>query len=367
MSRFSSGLSRRDLLQSASAAWLVAAFSGPASAEGLVFPKGAVIRTLFRDYSPEEITGGATLFHEHLSYGPDLLERFFAGLNEVRRVEGLPPIPPEAVPPRDPLDPMRDVNRMAEELRRAQREGVACIVDASMEGMGMDLAFIRKAARLSGLPIVKGAGFHSQPFYPEKLAKLSEEQIFQVILQQADQYPAGALGEIGSWDEINPTERRVFRAVGKVHLATNLPIFTHTGIPGKAAIEQLDLLEDAGVDPRRVAIGHLGNLVDPQLYVHKTLCRRGAYIGFDRQGGMGPGGDDGDKAVVPMIMGLIESGFTDQILVSGDAGRDYARPVTKFVPMLKAAGASDEVLRRIMVDNPRRFLAFVPKRPRPKA
>ena len=29
-----------------------------------------------------------------------------------------------------------------------------------------------------------------------------------------------------------------------------------------------------------------------------------------------------------------------------------------------AAGASDEVLRRIIVDNPRRFLAFVPKRPR---
>jgi len=31
------------------------------------------------------------------------------------------------------------------------------------------------------------------------------------------------------------------------------------------------------------------------------------------------------------------------------------------VPKLKAAGASDDVLRRIMVDNSRRFLAFVPK------
>ena len=29
-----------------------------------------------------------------------------------------------------------------------------------------------------------------------------------------------------------------------------------------------------------------------------------------------------------------------------------------FVPKLKAAGASDEVLRQIMQDNPRRFLAF---------
>jgi len=36
--------------------------------------------------------------------------------------------------------------------------------------------------------------------------------------------------------------------------------------------------------------------------------------------------------------------------------------VTTFLPKLKAAGASDEVLRRITVDNSRRFLAFVPKR-----
>jgi len=33
-----------------------------------------------------------------------------------------------------------------------------------------------------------------------------------------------------------------------------------------------------------------------------------------------------------------------------------------FVPKLKAAGATDEVLHTIMVDNPRRFLAFVPKK-----
>jgi predicted metal-dependent phosphotriesterase family hydrolase len=39
----------------------------------------------------------------------------------------------------------------------------------------------------------------------------------------------------------------------------------------------------------------------------------------------------------------------------------YAKTLTVFVPKLKKAGASDEVLRQIMYDNPRRFLAFVPK------
>ncbi len=32
---------------------------------GAGIPKGAIIRTILRDYAPEELAGGATLFHEH--------------------------------------------------------------------------------------------------------------------------------------------------------------------------------------------------------------------------------------------------------------------------------------------------------------
>jgi phosphotriesterase-related protein len=273
------------------------------------------------------------------------------GIAPAARPPGPPPAPPGP-------DPQRDVNLMTEELRNAQHDGVTCIVDAGLEGAGVDLAFIRQAAKQSGLAIVKGAGFYAQPFYPKEVATVSEEELTRALVRQADEYPAGAFGEIGSWDEITSLERRVFRAVGKAHLATNLPIFTHTGIPGKSALEQLDLLEDAGVDPRRVAIGHLGNLNDPNVYVHKTICRRGAFVGFDRQGGAG------DAQVVPLVMALIEAGFADQLLFSGDAFRGYGRVITSFLPKLKAAGASDEVLHRITVHNPRRFLAFVPTRKR---
>ena len=104
----------------------------------------------------------------------------------------------------------------------------------------------------------------------------------------------------------------MFRAIGKAHVATNMPIFTHTGIPGKAALEQLDLLEDAGVNPDRIVIGHLGNLVDPNVQVHKAICRRGAFVGFDRQGG------PGDAQQVPMVMALLEAGFADNLMFSAD-------------------------------------------------
>jgi phosphotriesterase-related protein len=182
-----------------------------------------------------------------------------------------------------------------------------------------------------------------------------------------DTDPIGVFGR-SAWDAMTADERKVFRATGKAHVATNIPIFTHTGIPGIAALEQLDLLEDAGVKPDRIVIGHLGNLVDPNVQVHKAICRRGAYVGFDRQGG------PGDAEQVPMVMALLEAGFADRLMFAADTssanqtkrnkGDGYAKTLTVFVPKLKAAGASDEVLRQIMVDNPRRFLAFVPKRPR---
>jgi phosphotriesterase-related protein len=349
---------RREALQilgASAAALALPAMAAPAP----LFPKGAIIRTLFKDMAPDQLAGGATLFHEHLSLGPDFIDRFIAANAAVMAAQGLTPTASDRPPPQAPgPDSMRDVDLMTEELRKAQRDGVACIVDAGLEGAGMDIQFIRNAATKSGLPIVKAAGFYTQPFYPREVASMSEPQLTRAIIRQADEYPAGAFGEIGSWDEISALERKVFRAVGKAHLETNLPIFTHTGIPGKSALEQLDILEDAGVDPHRVAIGHLGNLNDPKVYVHKTICRRGGYVGFDRQGGRG------DDEVVPLVAALIEAGFATQILISGDAFRAYGKPLTEFVPKLKAAGVSAETLQRILTDNPRRFLAFVPKRAR---
>ena len=130
-----------------------------------------------------------------------------------------------------------------------------------------------------------GGGFYTQPFYPKEIATWSEEQVFQALMKQAQTEPIGVWGEIGSWDWITKDERKVFRAVGRAAVATNMPIFTHTGIPGKSALEQLDIFEDVGVDPKQVVIGHVGNLVDANVEVHRAICRRGAFIGFDRQGG----------------------------------------------------------------------------------
>jgi len=368
-------LSRRQALEILGLGAAAVALPKIAFAQQPTFPKGAIIRALLKDYTPEELGGGATLFHEHMQLGTDFNARFSAASAAVRAANGAPPAAPRgggaarggdagggggAARGRGAPGPdiMRDVDLMAAEVANTKSAGVACIVDAGHPDMGRDINFIRQVSMKSGVPIVAGGGFYSQPFYPKEISTMSEDEIFNALLKQADDDTLGAFGEIGSWDEITADERKVFRAVGRAHVATNIPIFTHTGIPGKSALEQLDILEDAGVKPDRVVIGHLGNLVDSNVYVHKTLCRRGAFIGFDRQGG------NGDAQQVPMVVALIEAGFADHLMFSADASSGYAKTLTVFLPKLKAAGVTDEVLHRVMVDNPRRFLAFVPKRAR---
>jgi phosphotriesterase-related protein len=333
------------------------------SADAPTFPKGAIIRALLKDYAPEDLAGGATLFHEHLQLAPDFNARFAAATAAARAANGLPPLPARGGAGRGaPAGPdiMRDPDLMAAEVSKAKAEGVACLVDGGHADMGRNVDFLRQVSMKSGVPIVAGGGFYSQPFYPKEISTMSEEQILKALIKQADDDTLGAFGEIGSWDEITADERKVFRAVGKAHLATNLPIFTHTGIPGKSALEQLDIFEDAGVKPEHVVIGHLGNLVDPNVYVQKVICRRGAFVGFDRQGG------NNDTQQVPMVMALIEAGFASHLMFSSDASSGYGKTLTVFLPKLKAAGVSDDILHQITVDNPRRFLAFVPKRPRKK-
>jgi len=323
------------------------------------FPRGAIIRTVLKDIHPSELANGATLFHEHMSLSSAYNNKIRAKTAQGR---GL------SAPPSEPTYFMEDMGLMVEELAAAKKDGVACLVDGGHPDMGRSVEFLKQISSRSGMPIVASGGYYTEPFYPPEISTMSEDQIARELMHQTQTEPLGAFGEIGSWDEITDVERKVFRAVAKAHVATNLPIFTHTGVPGKSALEQLDILESHGVKPQHLVIGHLGNLVDPQVKVHKEICKRGAYVGFDRQGG------NNDDRQVPMVMALVDAGYADHILLSSDfanagqlkrnGGRGYAKTVTVFGPKLQSAGMSEQMLHGILVDNPRRFLAFVPKQAR---
>jgi phosphotriesterase-related protein len=350
-------VSRRDVLGLLSAvAGFVVAAARPQTAAFLgrvAFPKGAVIRTLLKDVSPDTLGTAATLFHEHLSF-------------EWARVRG-----PNGRG--TPSGPEKDVNLLVEQLNIAATEGVGCIVDAGTTDVGRDAAFLREIAARTRVHIVACGGLYMQRTYPAEVASKSEDQIADDLVRDARAARYGAFGEIGESPDaaMSQEERRVFRAVGKAHVRTNLPIFTHnaygTGpnVPRDAGLRQLDAFESTGVNPHHVAIGHTCCLDDPSAEIIKQIAKRGAFVGFDRvTGGFVP-----DDKKVLMILAFLEAGYADNLLLSADynfTARSAARPgygstLTAFVPKLRQAGVKDETIRGITVDNPRRFLAFVPK------
>jgi phosphotriesterase-related protein len=324
-----------------------------ARAGTLAFPEGAVIRTVLKDVPPDTLGTAATLFHEHLSF-------------EWARVR-----PPNARG--NATGPEKDVALVSDQLNIAANEGVGCIVDAGTTDVGRDVEFLTAIAARTRVHIVACGGLYMQRTYPPDVAAKSEDRIADDLVQDARARRYGAFGEIGESPDaaMSPEERKVFRAVGLAHVRTNLPIFTHnaygTGpnVPRDAGLRQLDAFESAGVDPRRVAIGHTCCLDDPAADIIKQLARRGSFVGFDRV----TGGSVPDDKKVGMILAFLDAGYADRLLLSSDynfTARSAARPgygttLTVFVPKLRQAGVKEETLRRITVDNPRRFLAFVPK------
>jgi phosphotriesterase-related protein len=361
-------ITRRDALKLIAGGLSAAAWSESVAASQ--FPKGAIIRTVLKDLSPDALTGGATLFHEHMSLAADFMPRWIALARST--LPGLFPGSPGAVrgvpPPVPPPQPyfMQNAELMTEEMSAAAKDGVACIVDQGHPDMGRNLDFLKRISTQSGLPIVAGCGYYTQPFYPSEISAWSEDQISRELVRQAKTQPIGVIGEIGTWDLMTLDERKVFRAVAKAHRATNLAVVTHTNL-GKGGVEQLDLLESAGVKPARVAIGHVGGLNDAAAEVPKAIAKRGAFVGFDRQGG------SGDGMQVKMVMAMLEAGYAENLLFSSDfslggrqlkrsGGPGYAKTLTVFVPKLREAGVDEKTLHGILVNNPRRLLAFVRKR-----
>jgi phosphotriesterase-related protein len=150
-----------------------------------------------------------------------------------------------------------------------------------------------------------------------------------------------------------------------------VPISTHTDARSGQGLAQQDIFETEGVDLSRVVIGHSGDTDDIE-YLRKLL-ERGSYIGMDRFG------LDiylpTDKRVAT-IARLCELGYAERMVLSQDAAVhiDWFPPeilqrlgsnwnhfhiVDDVLPALRQAGVSDEQVRLMTVENPRRIFENV--------
>ena len=313
-----------------------------ASVEAPMFPAGAVIRTLGGDLDPATLTDGATLFHEHVRAGGD-------------------------------------VDLLVAELNAARFDGLGCIVDAATGRRTPDeVRDLNRVADRSDVHVVMAGGYFEDigfAIYPVRVAAMSEDALVDELVADARAQRWGAFGEIASSLEMRPDERKVHRAVARAHLQTGLPIFTHTPHEScpSCAMEQMDVIERQGVDLSHVVIGHMATIKpehDP-FGTHQTVARRGAFIGLDTLGHEMGRSEIPATDKVRMVQRLLDAGLEDHILLSSDQGNrrqfkanwghGYASVLMQFVPKLRYAGVPETAINKILVDNPRRFLAFVPR------
>jgi phosphotriesterase-related protein len=186
----------------------------------------------------------------------------------------------------------------------------------------------------------------------------------------------GAFGEIGTSMTTEADERKLLVCIAKAHARTNLPIFTHNPHEScpKCALEQLEILVSNGVNPRSLAIGHMSTIKledDRAGDTFKAVGKAGAFIGFDTVGHQMAQSHIPERQKVERFLQLLDAGLEDNLMLSSDFaqafnlkanwGNGYSSVVIQFVPKLRRAGVKDATLHKILVDNPRRFLAFVPK------
>lgn len=269
----------------------------------------------------------------------------------------------------------RDEPIITAELGRFRETGGTCLVDLTLPGVGRDPDWLAGLSASTGLDIVMGAGWYRETYYPPEalIDRRTVDDLADEIVREASEgvagsgIKAGIIGEIGTdkpW--LSAREERVHRATARAAKRTGLAITTHA-VQSSVGLDQLTVFEAEGADPSRVVIGHADSYPDPAY--HRAIVDRGASVEFDFLGmSFTPLERHGEGRIVESICDLLAAGHAERILLSQDVchdsqlshygGNGYTYLADAFLPRLRAAGVSDDEIRTITVENPRRLLTI---------
>ena len=261
-------------------------------------------------------------------------------------------------------------------MKAVYEDGVRTIIDVSTFDLGRDVQLIREVAEESGMQIVVATGNHLA--VPRPFGDVSPDAIAPLYIQEIEEgiegtgIKAGIIKVASDRGGITPPQEVVLRAAARTQKATGVPISTHTWSPDRVGEAQVNILEEEGVDLDRVYIGHSND--DTDLEYLLGLLNRGVWLGLDRYPGGQTAGTPNWEQRTEIAKALMDAGFTHRIMLSHDysvpkarhgaevqEARRQANPdaynfIPRYVlPRLKELGASDEEIRQITVENPRRF------------
>ncbi|NIJ11799.1 phosphotriesterase-related protein [Saccharomonospora amisosensis] len=275
-----------------------------------------------------------------------------------------------------------DVPEAVRRLNELAAEGIDTIVDPTVVGLGRDIRRIQRVAAEVDLNIVVATGLYTYRDLPHFLHQRGPGGPFGDAEPLVDMFvgditdgiagtgvKAGVLKCVTDRAGITSGIARVLRAVAEAHHRTGTPIMTHTHAGSRQGLAQQNTFEAEGVDLSRVLIGHCGDTTDLDYLME--LADRGSLLGMDRFG---------VDAILPFerrvdtVVRLCERGYDEHLVLSHDAAcyidwlpRDrlpsvlpnwhYLHITRDVLPALRQRGVTERQLERMLVDNPRRFLA----------
>lgn len=275
-------------------------------------------------------------------------------------------------------DQLGNFDEQLAEILTFRHGGGGTIVEVSSIGLGRDPLALRRMSVASGLHIVMGSGWYEPSFHPVDMDGMSVEAMTEIIVTdvvrgaEGTNVRSGIIGEVGvEGNPLTANELKSVRASGRASALTGAPITFHRGGVGEEQLRVLDILEEEGVDLRRVTMGHAGLLGLNMDFAHRLLGR-GVFAEFDFLGA--PGSPWGtlwpftDITVARGMVALVEAGYERQMVLGNDVctklqlkrygGHGYTYLFDHFVPALWEMGVPEAVTDGFWRENAWRALTF---------
>ena len=230
---------------------------------------------------------------------------------------------------------------------------------------------VKAMAEKTGLNIILGCGWYREPYYQKRLWRMRTDEIAAEIIRDVNEgidgtdVRAGFIGEIGAhFNWLSAIEERVLRAAARAQLETGVALGTHA-TRGPQGLDQLDVLQQEGVDLRRVVVAHSGSY--PRHKYHVEIANRGAYISFDRMGGLKGAVEFDRNRTLRLIKEVLDEGLIEHMVFShdvcyrtdytvyGGGGYDFLS-TQAFAILNEEIGMTREQFDTIMIENPKRLL-----------
>lgn len=257
-------------------------------------------------------------------------------------------------------------------LAEAYVAGVTALVECSTVGVGRNLSILQSLAERTPVHILAPTGVYRDAYIPASLREMDEDELAALWIQELTMGIEGTSMRAGfiklAMSDDGPTalEIRNLRAAAKASQTTGAVIASHT-IGGRIAKQEMDVLEEAGLDLHRFIWVHAQT--EPDVSILKDAASRGAYVELDAIGAP----YQSQEEMLEAAIALVEAGFADRLLLSHDAGwydpaqpdglpeggfRGYTALTGEFIPALLRRGITTEQVRLITVSNPAQAFAF---------